>query len=221
MTAYVHGVPGRRRAGGRIVVIGAVALVGVLGLQRLSELLPDLGNPFGSTAVDRSEPAVLRALEDASRFHAATANYSVVVDVEDDVRYVPAFLAGERAVFVAVGSVPVTVDLAALGAGNVTVDGDDVLVRLPEPVVGDAAIDADRSRVASRDRGVLDRLGSVFSDTPTGDRRLYLAAERQLEAAAAADDSLAERARVNTKAMLGDLLEPLGFDVVGVEFVDA
>ena len=72
--------------------------------------------------------------------------------------------------------------------------------------------------VVSRDRGLLDRLGSVFSDTPTGERELQLAAQEKMKAATAASD-LSGRAEQNTRKMLETLLGSLGFTSVTVTFV--
>jgi hypothetical protein len=217
-------VSDRRGPGSRSVVrlaLGlALAAVMLLGLGRLQDLLPSLSNPFSTQTVDRSAPAVLHALEDVSQFRAATGNYSVIVDVEEDTRFVPSFIKGERTVFMATGSVDASVDFAGLNERAITVTGDAVTVRLPAAHLGDAVVDPAGSRVVSRNRGALDRLGSVFSDSPTGERELYLLAMGKLDAAAAADTSLVDRAQDNTRRMLEGLLEPLGFDRVEVVFTD-
>ncbi|MEZ5234929.1 MAG: DUF4230 domain-containing protein [Acidimicrobiales bacterium] len=64
---------------------------------------------------------------------AATGEFSELVDVEDDVRYVPDFLAGERTVMVAVGSVDAEVDFSRLDGSHIVVseDGRSVVVHLP------------------------------------------------------------------------------------------
>ncbi len=58
-------------------------------------------------------------------------------------------------------------------------------------------------------RGLLDRLGSVFSDTPTSGRLLVGAAEEKLRRAAAASD-LRLQAEQNTRRMLDGMLRSLG-----------
>ena len=139
------------------LVIGALAVVaGRLGLG----FLPSVGNPFSSQTVDRSQPALLKSLEDLSRFQAATANLQVIVDSEKDTRFVPSFISGERTVFVASGSVDATVDFSALDARSIVVSPDRsaVTVHLPAPVLSAPRVDPAQSRVVSRDRGVLDRL---------------------------------------------------------------
>lgn len=222
MAMFVPFHPGvRRRPLGRARTLTAAALaaLAVLGLGRLHDLLPSFSNPFATETVDRSAPAVLAALEDVAEFKAATANYSVIVDVEKDVPYVPSFVKGERTVFMAVGSVDAAIDFSLLDESAVAAEGGTVTVRLPEAQLGRAVIDPEQSRVVSRDRGVVDRIGSVFADSPTGERALYLAAQRKLDRAAASDDTLARRAEQNTEEMLMRLLAPLGYDNVDVAFV--
>lgn len=221
MAQYAHD---RRAPGSRSVVrlAAAIALAAVMlvGFGRLQDMLPSLSNPFASETVDRSAPAVLHALQDVTEYRAAIGNYSVLVDVEKDTRYVPSFLKGERTVFSAVGSVDASVDLGRLDASAITVDGDTVTLRLPPAQLGEATVNPARSGVVSRDRGALDRLGAVFSDSPTSEQQLYVLAIEKLDAAAAADDELVRRAEVNTDRMLDRLLTPLGFEDVRVVFAD-
>ncbi|HUQ40342.1 MAG TPA: DUF4230 domain-containing protein [Acidimicrobiales bacterium] len=212
------GEPARKRTASRVLLSLVMVVLGVMGLDRIRDALPSLGNPFSSHTVDRSGPAVLHALEDVSLYNAATANYSVIIDSEKDTRWVPSVISGERAVFVAAGSVPASVDFSALGADNVVVTDERVVVSLPAVRLGQARIDPGASRVVSRDRGLLNRLGSVFSDTPTSEKPLYLEAQRRLSAAAKADPALSSRARANTTRMLRELLAPLGFTQVQVRF---
>jgi hypothetical protein len=73
--------------------------------------------------------------------------------------------------------------------------------------------------VFSRERGLLDRLGSVLSDNPTSERELYLLAREKMQAAAASSDLL-PRAEENTRAMLESMLRSLGYTEVSVTFRD-
>ena len=54
--------------------------------HHLSDLLPDWGNPFRTEEVDRTGPAVLKALEDLHEYRAATGSYQVMVDIEKDAK---------------------------------------------------------------------------------------------------------------------------------------
>jgi hypothetical protein len=202
----------------RVVVIAAcvvVALV-VLGAIDVFDFLP---NPFERHTVDRSQPALLEKLSDLAEYRAASAELQVLLDVEDDTRWLPSVISGQRVTFLAGGSVDAAVDFSDLGGDAVEVDGDRVTLRLPQARIVDVDVDPDRSYVVNRDRGILDRIGGIFTDNPTGEQELYQLAEKKLRAAA--DDSqLVARAQKNTQKMLVALLQSLGFDDVKVVFVE-
>ncbi len=204
----------------RLLLVGLVVLGLVAGVAKLGGLLPRWGNPFTTDSVDRTQPAVLKALEDLREYRAATGHFQVIVDLEEDARFIPAVIKGERTLFVAAGNVDAGVDFSRIGADAVTVSEDRrrVAVALPRAQLSDARVDPARSYVYERERGVLDRLGSVFSDNPTSERGLYLLAERRLAAAARDGSGLTERAEQNTEAMLRGLLRSLGFTEVSVRF---
>lgn len=199
-----------------VALFGVVALVVVLAL---ANVVPSLRNPFGSDTVDRSQPALLRALEDLSQYRAATAQFELLLDVEEDARFLPSFLKGERTVFVAAGSVDAYVDFAAMGADGVEVSANrrSVKITLPRARLSDPSVDLSRSYVAVRDRGLLDRVGSVFSDNPAGEREFYLLAEKKLERAAL-ESGVVDAAERNTEKMLVSLVRSLGFTEVVVDF---
>ena len=205
---------------GRALLIVVVALLAIAGLDRITGLLPNLGNPFGVERVDRTGPAVLHAITDLSQYRAASANLQVIVDVEEDAKWLPDSIRGERVLFVARGTVDAQIDLAGVRAEAVDVssEGRSVRVRLPRATLAEPVVDPEGSYVHSRQRGLLDRIGSMFTDNPTGERELYLLARERLAAAAAADDALIRRAEANTRLMLQELLQGLGFDKVEITF---
>lgn len=86
-----------------LVVVGGLALAVAAGVNAARNLFPDLLAPFTAEPeqIDRSGPAVLSAIEDLSEYRAATGHYEVIVDVEEDVPGMPAFLRGERKSFAA------------------------------------------------------------------------------------------------------------------------
>lgn len=215
-TTVVLARPSRLRALG----IGALVLLAVLlGAGKLGSFLPSVPNPFGSETIDRTQPPLLQSLSDLSEYHAASGNFQVIVDTEKDTRFVPSFIRGERTVYVAGGSVDAVVDFSQLDERSVQVSPDrsSVSIVLPAPRVTDPAVDVDQSRVVSRDRGVLDRIGSAFSDNPATERPLILAAEEKMREAAGASD-LRARAEENTRQMLVGLVRALGYTGVTVTF---
>lgn len=213
--------PPRSRSRTARALVVLLAVVGLfVAVDRVRDWLPGIPNPFATRTVDRSSPVVLKALEDLREYRAASGHFEVIVDVEKDARFLPSFVKGERALFVAVGSVDAGVDFATIGAGAVSVDDErrSVTVRLPKAQLSAPRLDTARSYVYDRDRGLLDRLGSAFSSNPGSDRELYRLAERRLAAAARGDSGLVERAERNTRTMLEGLLRSLGFSEVRVVF---
>ncbi len=184
--------------------------------------LPSFSNPFREETVDRSSPVVLRAIEDLARFQAATGHFEVIVDVEKDTRFVPSAIRGERVLFVAVGEVDAGVDFANLDEDAVEVSDDRLTAELtlPSATFFDVRVDPARSYVYDRDRGLIDRVASLFQDNPTSERELYLLSEQKLRAAAQTDSGLLARAEQNTRRMLTSLLRALGFERVTITFVE-
>lgn len=198
---------------------GVLVLLVLVLVVWIASLLPGSLNPFKTRDVDRSQPAVLQSIQDIGQFRAASANLQLVVDLEKDTRFVPDFVKGERTLFVAAGAVDAGVDLSALAPGAIQVDAErtSVTITLPAAQLYSPQVDLERSYVIDRQRGVLDRVGGLFTDG--GDERdVYLLAERKLREGAAADPRLLERARANTRQMLESLLGSLGFTSVTVQF---
>ena len=198
-------------------------LAGLAGLGVIAVLLV-IGplNPFGTETKDRSQPVLLKSLENLSDYHAATANMQVVVDVEQDAKLLPSFIKGERTLFIAAGNVDAAVDFKALAkdpdAVKVSKDRRSVELTLPAPRLLKPQLDPDRSRVYDRDRGVLDRVEDALSDRPGDEQPLYQLAEDKLAAAAAADPKLLQTAERNTRSMLEGLLRGLGFENIKINF---
>jgi hypothetical protein len=217
------GWPPRRRlpagaiAAAVVLVLALLVAGGVSGLR----LWPSFPNPFAARQVDRSQPVLLKAIEDLSLYKAASGNFQVVVDLQEGSRGVPLLIKGQRTLFVAAGSVDAEVDFSNLKgeAIKVSPDGTRVDISLPHARLTPARVDPEQSRVIARERGVLDRLGSVLSDNPTSEGQLYRLAAAKMQAAAAQSD-LTSRAEQNTRAMLVSMLRSLGYREVTVRFRD-
>jgi len=169
-------------------------------------------SPFGVKQTDRSQPALLKSIQDVSEYHAAVGNFEVLLDTEDDVSWIPDFIAGRRTLFVAAGSVDAYVDLSGLGDEDLMLsqDGKSATVRLPEPQLDKPSLDLDRSYVYEQNRGVLDRIADAIS-TPQQEQFYSLAATKL--ASAAEESELKQRAAENTEGMLTGLFGSLGIDV--------
>ena len=205
------------RGGGFVLLLAAIGIAAVVMLA--GNIFGFLNFGFGSKTIDRSQPPLLLELTDLSEYHASTANFSVIVDLEKDTKYLPDFISGQRALMVAAGTVDATVDFSGLEDENIQVSEDrkSVTITLPPPELSEVTLDHDRTYVETRNRGLLDRVGGVFSGNPSNDQPLYQAAESKLSEAAAASElqALGEK---NTRTMLESLLTSLGFEHVTVEF---
>ncbi len=173
-------------------------------------------NPFQATQIDRSQPVLLKSIQDISEYHAAVGNFEVVLDIEEDIDWVPGFVAGRRTLFVAAGTVNSHVDFSGLSGDDLTLsaDGKSVTVRLPEPEIGKPNVDFDRSYIFGQDRGIVDRITDAI-ETPK-QAELYGLAETKMFAAAE-ESELRAQAAENTRAMLTGMFGSLGIDVIFLE----
>ncbi|GAB3947621.1 hypothetical protein GCM10027614_43190 [Micromonospora vulcania] len=184
----------------------ALAVVVLLGVQATG-FLPDFRNPFAKEQTDRSQPPLLKSIQDLSRYVAAEGNFQVVVDTQNDRRNVPDFLLNERTLFVGAGSVEAYVDFAKIGEGAVveSADGKSVEIKLPAPQFGETNLDLEKSYVFAEQRGLLNRIGDLVGNDPNRQQQVYQLAEERITAAAR-DSGLAARAEANTRKMLEGLL---------------
>jgi hypothetical protein len=211
-----------RRSWGRrlLTLIGTLGVVAglVIGLKAV-DLWPNIRNPFATDTTDRSGPVLLESMRDLSHYVAAEGNFQVLVDLQENNRFLPDFLFNERTLFVGVGSVDAYVDFSALSEGAIEVspDGKSVEITLPAPVLEKPSIDNDRSYVFAEERGVINRVGDIAGNDPNRQQQLYQLAEDKI-AEAAQQSELRERAETNTRAMLESLLHQLGYERVTVNF---
>ena len=210
-----------RRASGTLagIVIGSV-MVGLVVVAVASGAISFRG-PFRTEEKYRDQSALLTKVRDVSRFEAAEGQFQVIVDLEHDTKFVPSWLSGDRTTFIAEGDVDAVVDFSKLGKGAVVAseDGRTGTITLPQPRIGRPRIDPDKSRVMSEDKGIVDRVNDLMSGQSSHDQELYQAADAKLARAARQSD-LVEQAEANTRIMLTDMLEGLGYEDVVVKFED-
>jgi hypothetical protein len=207
-------MPGWAKLVSAVVLVLVVFFAGI----RLS-VLPGLKDLFGTETHDRSGPALLESIQDLSRYDAASGNFQVVVDLEKDAKYLPDAIRGTRTLYVGAGTVDAYVDLGKVAKDDVTVNEDrtTATLHLPHAQLGKPALDTDRSYAVSKQRGLLDRLGDLFSDNPNGEQAVQKLATKHI-GDAAKDSGLTKRAEANTTDMLEGLLTSLGFKEVRVSF---
>ncbi|MFE9936898.1 DUF4230 domain-containing protein [Streptomyces hirsutus] len=218
MTTPIGRLPGRVPGWAKVLTAVVVVLAVLFAGIRLS-VLPGLKDLFGTETHDRSGPALLESIQDISRYDAATGNFQVVVDLEKDTKFLPDAIRGSRTLYVGAGTVDAYVDLGKLGKDDVQVDEDrtSATLRLPHARLGTPALDPERSYAVSKERGLFDRLGDLFSDNPNSEQAVQKLAVRHI-GAAAKESELTTRAESNTTGMLEGLLRSLGFTKVDVSY---
>jgi len=223
---YDDEFPRRRRGmGGRwadrwrrrlvAAVIAVVVILGVcLGLRAL-DLIPAFKNPFATEVTDRSQPVLLVSIRDLKRFVGAEGNFQVVIDLQENKRFIPDILFNERTLFVGAGTVEAYVDFSNLNESAIVTspDGKQITITLPNPELGKPNIDNQNSRVFAQERGLFNRVGDLFGNDPNQLQQMYRLAEDKI-GTAAKDSELDKRAAANTEAMLKSLLHSLGYEVV-------
>ncbi|MDQ0718147.1 hypothetical protein QFZ55_007599 [Streptomyces luteogriseus] len=218
MTTPVKRLPRRIPGWAKVVAALVLLLVVFFAGLRLS-VIPGLKDLFGTETHDRSGPALLKSVQDISRYDAASGNFQVVVDLEKDAKLLPDAIRGTRTLYVGAGTVDAYVDLGKVGENDVKVNGDrtSATLRLPHAQLGKPALDPDRSYAVSKQRGLFDRLGDLFSDNPNGEQAVQKLAVRHI-GDAAKESELTARAESNTTGMLEGLLRSLGFKEVRVSY---
>ncbi|MFD9405009.1 DUF4230 domain-containing protein [Streptomyces sp. NPDC060011] len=214
MTTSIKRMPGWAK----VVCAFVLVLVALFAGLRLA-VLPGLRDLFGTESHDRSGPTLLKSIQDMSRYDAASGNFQVVVDLEKDAKYLPDAIRGTRTLYVGAGTVDAYVDLGHLAKEDVKVNKDrtSATLHLPHAALGKAALDPDHSYAVSKQRGLLDRLGDVFSGNPNNEQAVQKLAVKHISDAAK-DSELTSRAEKNTTGMLEGLLRSLGFEEVKITY---
>lgn len=192
--------------GAALLAIGAFVALMLAGFNVVNTFA---SNPFQVSQEDRSQPVLLESVEKLSRFNAAVGNFELVLDIEEDVAWMPELIAGRRTLVVAAGTVNAYVDFSGLADEDLQLspDGKSVAIRLPEPELERPNLDFDRSYIHDQDRGVVDRIVDAI-ETPQQEK-FFKEAETRM-AAAAEESELRKQAADNTKATLTSMFGGMG-----------
>jgi len=206
--------PSGSRAGRSWMVALLLGLVlgagGIAVLSRQSETSPwtrMLGGLLGRTRVDLSQPTVVNKIQQLQRLETVIYTMDKVVSGEKENAILPDFLAGDRLLMLVHGEVVAGVDFGSLRNEDVAVNGKHVRLHLPDAQLFTTRLDSARTRVYSRQTGLL-----VPVD-PNLESQVRQEAERQLQQAALADGIL-KTANQNGRMTLSSLLQGLGFSEV-------
>jgi hypothetical protein len=201
-----------------LILVFTVIVAGIVGFAAI-KIWPHVKDPLPVQTVDRSQPPLLKSIQDLSRYVAAEGNFQEVIDLQRNRKYVPDFLLNDRTLFVAVATVEVYIDFAAISDGAIKVSDDrkTVEVNLPAPVMGKPNIDHDKSYVVTEEKGVFNKIGDVFGNDPNKIKEVYIKAEQEI-VDAAKNSTMSATAQTNTCKMLEGMLHSLGYTTVTVTF---
>ena len=196
---------------GLLLAVLFIASVGWLILSRNSgqALLNRVWSAMtGRTlTIDVSQPTVVNRIQRLQRLETVVYTMEKLVTGAKESSVLPDFLAGDRLLMIVHGEVVAGIDFSNLKPGDVTVDGKQIHLHLPAAQVFRTRIDSAKTRVYSRQTGLL-----VPTD-PNLETQVRQEAERQLQEAALADGIL-QTAQQNATSTISSLLQGLGFEKI-------
>jgi len=185
--------------------IGWVMLAGNSGQALLSHVWSAV---TGRTlSIDVSQPTVVDRIQRLQRLETVVYTVDKIVTGAKENPIFPDFLAGDRLLMLVHGEVIAGIDFTDLKPGDVRLNGKQIQLHLPAPQVFRTRIDSTKTRVYSRQTGLL-----VPTD-PNLETQVRQEAERQLQEAAMADGIL-RTAQQNAASTIRSLLQGLGFEKI-------
>src|SRR6202521_265552 len=160
--------------------------------------------------IDVSQPTVVDRIQRLQRLETVVYTMDKLVTGAKESPIFPDFLAGDRLLMMVHGEVIAGIDFSSLKPGDVRVDGKQIHLHLPASQVFSTRIDSAKTRVYSRQTGLL-----VLTD-PNLETQVRQEAERQLQEAALADGIL-QTAQQNAASTITSLLQGLGFERIEFE----
>lgn len=194
-----------------VLCIGAVGwgmLSRTSGRSLLSHLIS--GVTGRTVTIDVSQPTVVDRIQRLQRLETVTYTMDKLVTGAKENPVLPDFLTGDRLLMLVHGEVVAGIDFANLKADDVRVDGKEVRLHLPAAQVFTVRLDSAKTRVYSRQTGLL-----VPTD-PNLETQVRQEAERQLQEAALADGIL-RTAQQNAGSTISSLLQGLGFEKIAFD----
>jgi hypothetical protein len=190
------------------IVLGVFLVSGLIWLELGSSLLNAV---LGKRSVMVSEPVVIKQIQQLSRLETVVYTLEDVVEGQHDYTdLLPEFLTGDRILLIGYGQVIAGLDLEKFGSSNVRIRGRTVALQLPPPEILSIKVDNQKTRVYSRETGLL-----VPAD-PDLETKVRQEAERKLRESAIKDGIL-QTATQNARVTLRSFLGGLGFDQIDVQ----
>src|SRR5580692_1812467 len=158
-------------------------------------------------SIDVSQPTVVDRIQRLQRLETVVYTMDKLVTGAKENPIFPDFLAGDRLLMMVHGEVVAGIDFSGLKPGDVRLNGREVHLHLPTSQVLSTRLDSAKTRVYSRQTGLL-----VPTD-PNLETQVRQEAERELQEAALADGIL-RTAQQNATSTITSLLQGLGFEKI-------
>jgi hypothetical protein len=160
-----------------------------------------------SLRIDVSQPTVVDRIQRLQRLETVVYSMDKLVTGAKENAILPDFLAGDRLLMMVHGEVVAGIDFSNLKPGDVRVEGKNIRLHLPAAQVFATRLDSAKTRVYSRQTGLL-----VPTD-PNLETQVRQEAERELMEAALADGIL-HNAQQNASSTITSLLQGLSFEKI-------
>jgi hypothetical protein len=183
--------------------IGWLMLSRISGRSMLSHWLSAVTGR--NLTIDVSQPTVVDRIQRLQRLETVVYTMDQLVTGAKENPIFPDFLAGDRLLMMVHGEVVAGIDFSNLKPDDVRVDGKRIHLHLPAAQLFSTRLDSARTRVYSRQTGLL-----VPTD-PDLETQVRQEAERQLQAVALSDGIL-RTAQQNAASTLSSMLQGLGFE---------
>jgi Protein of unknown function (DUF4230) len=157
-----------------------------------------------------SEGSVIERIQRLQRMETVVFNMDKIVTGEKDNPILPDFIAGDRLLMIVHGQVVAGIDFSRLKTGDIKVHDKEVRIHLPNPQILLTRLDNARTKVYSRNTGILVRVD------PNLETQVRQEAEGELLQEAALGGIIAN-ARDNARATVTTLLMGMGFEKVEVD----
>lgn len=195
------------------LLIGALAMLlfALLAGRSDSSVLGKLWSAIaGRRTTIISQGAVVERIQRLQRMETVVYNMDKIVTGQKDTPLLPDFLAGDKMMMIVHGQVVAGIDFDQLKSSDVQINGKEVRLKMPAPRVLFTRIDNARTRVYSRNTGLL-----VPTD-PNLESQVRQQAEGELLDEAGRSGIL-NTARQNARSTLTSLLLGMGFEKVEIE----
>jgi Protein of unknown function (DUF4230) len=157
-----------------------------------------------------SEGSVIEHIQRLQRLETVVYNMDKIVTGEKDNPVLPDFIAGDRLLMIVHGQVVAGIDFTRMKNGDIEIQGKAVRVHLPNPQVLLTRLDNTRTKVYSRNTGILVRVD------PNLETQVRQEAEGELLQEAVLG-GIISNARENARATVTSLLLGLGFEKIEVQ----